>query len=126
MHGSSRGREIGFPTANLIPVHPRKIIPANGVYAVRVFLDSETIPRSGMMNVGVRPTFGESERTVEVHILDFDDDLYGQQLRVGFVERLREERQFDGIDALVRQLNDDRKRCNCLLSSAHLVPPKRK
>ncbi len=120
VHGSARGQEIGFPTANLLPVHPQQILPANGVYAVRVFLDSETGSRSGMMNIGIRPTFGESDRTLEVHILDFDDNLYGQQLRVEFVEKLREERQFEGIESLVRQLKADRERCIESLSNAHV------
>ena len=121
VHGSARGTEIGFPTANLLPVHPEKILPANGVYAVHVYLQGESIPRSGMMNVGTRPTFGESDRIFEVHIIDYDDDLYDQQLRVEFVERLRDERKFDGIESLVRQLNNDRERCIALFSGAPFV-----
>lgn len=121
VHGSSRGREIGFPTANLMPQHSSKVIPANGVYAVRVCLDSEKVSRAGMMNIGVRPTFGESVRTIEVHILDYEEDLYDTQLRVEFVERIREERRFEGIESLVRQLNQDKERCIASLAERPVV-----
>ncbi len=104
VQGDQRGRTIGFPTANLeIP----GIVPADGVYAVvcRV-LDTSAAPIYGVANVGVRPTF-EAGRSVEVFLFDFDRDIYGETLRVGWVQRLRGEVRFDGIDALVAQLNQD-------------------
>ena len=104
VRGDQRGRTIGFPTANL---QISGIVPADGVYAVvcRV-LDSETSRVYGVANVGVRPTF-RAGRSVEAFLFDFDRDIYGETLRVGWVQRLRGEVRFDGVEALVAQLNDD-------------------
>ncbi len=103
--GRGRGRRLGVPTANLA-VERDKILPP-GVFAVRVLLPSGT-PRGGMMNIGVRPTFGaQGERTVEVHIFDFVGDLTGQRLRVDLLARLREERRFPSRHALLGQLQQD-------------------
>lgn len=102
--GDKRGREIGFPTANLRPV-PRKCLPADGVYATEVKVLGQRYVAA--TNVGVRPTFGGGERLVEAHILDFDQDIYGQQLTVEFVERLRPELEFDGVEALVARMAQD-------------------
>lgn len=118
VHGDGRGRAIGFPTANLHVSHPDKLIPAVGVYAVRAFRSSadgtgRALP--GMMNIGYRPTFGEGDRTAEVHLLDFDGDLYGKDLRIEFVARMRDERRFDSKEALLEQLSKDRSRCIQLL-----------
>ena len=108
--GDQRGRTIGFPTANVQPSDPAKLVPKTGVYAVRVRLRSGRLA-PGMMNVGVRPTFEtDGRRTVEVHLFDFAGDLYGQTLAVDVVARLRDERRFDGIDALVAQLREDARR----------------
>ena len=106
--GEQRGRQIGFPTANLRAEHPRKLIPCPGVYAVRA--ETAAGPHDGMMNIGRRPTF-ETDGSVqaEVHLFGFEGDLYGTLLRVHFVERLRNERKFDGAEALVAQLHEDRK-----------------
>ncbi|MBX3247129.1 MAG: bifunctional riboflavin kinase/FAD synthetase [Myxococcales bacterium] len=106
--GDRRGRTIGFPTANL---QVETALPADGVYAVacRVVADGDVGGHEkllGVANLGVRPTFGAG-RSVEVHLLDFDGDLYGRALRVAFVARLRGEVRFDGIDALVAQLGRD-------------------
>jgi riboflavin kinase/FMN adenylyltransferase len=95
--GDRRGRTIGFPTANL-HVRPRVLLPADGVYAVRVH-DGAAV-HAGVVNVGVRPTFGTARRTVEAHVLDFGGDLYGRWLELDFVARLRGEQRFDGIAAL--------------------------
>jgi riboflavin kinase / FMN adenylyltransferase len=118
VRGSARGREIGFPTANLERLNPDKIIPLKGVYAVRVDIVGRNGPFFGMMNIGTRPTFGESDLTMEVNIIDADltDELYDRQLRVEFVERLRGEQKFEGIDALVAQLKMDRARCRDLFA----------
>jgi riboflavin kinase/FMN adenylyltransferase len=102
--GARRGHTLGFPTANLA-VRPDRAIPSDGVYAVYAMLGSERHP--GVANVGVRPSFDNSERTVETHILDFDEDIYGVDLVVDFVERLRDERRFNGVDDLIAQIARD-------------------
>ena len=108
-HGEHIGTGLGFPTANLVPDDALQLIPAAGAYAVSVRLshpDGSTFHK-GMMNIGTRPTFGGHETTLEVHILNHHEDLYGQSLSVAFVSRLREERRFDSAEALVRQLQQD-------------------
>lgn len=117
VEGDGRGRRIGFPTANISVNHPRKVIPANGVYAVRVTMDgsNERTPNAGMMNIGHRPTFDGRDLAVEVHLLDFSENLYGQDLRIEFVDRMRDEQKFDSVDALIEQLSRDRSRCKQLL-----------
>ncbi|MFZ5919079.1 MAG: bifunctional riboflavin kinase/FAD synthetase [Chloroflexota bacterium] len=102
--GARRGRQLGIPTANLA-VRPERAVPANGVYAVYAVLGQERHP--GVANVGVRPSFDNGERTVETHILDLDEDLYGVDLVVEFVERLRDEQRFDSIDRLIAQIGRD-------------------
>src|SRR5262249_26193154 len=93
--GDQRGRQIGFPTANLSTSN--ELIPPNGVYAAIVRLDGVIYP--AVTNVGVRPTFGDSTRImIEAHLIDLNRDLYGQTLRLGFIQRIRDERKFDGID----------------------------
>ncbi len=104
VHGDQRGRALGYPTANL-KVPDQKLIPANGIYAVRVKLGRESF--GGAASVGIRPTFGGGQRLVEVYILDFDRDIYGQELEVHFVERLRDELKFDSVAALCEQMARD-------------------
>lgn len=104
--GRQNGSRIGFPTANLAIDHPDKLIPATGVYAVTVSHDDHK--HIGMMNIGYRPTFGDGGLSLEVHILDFDEDLYGKNIRIAFQERLREEIKFPNIDALIAQLQQDK------------------
>lgn len=106
MHGEERGHKIGYPTANLKPEHENKVIPKNGVYAVKVRVDDEWY--GGMMNIGVRPTFGEDERTLEVNIFDFDQKIYGDTIQIRFVDRIRDEKKFDGVEALKAQLAKDK------------------
>ena len=156
--GEHIGTALGFPTANLQPDDPRKLIPAAGVYAVEVIiggqpplpllakegnsrlstpllakegnsrLSTPLLAKEGdsrlstpllvkegqgwlaMMNIGTRPTFGEHPQTLEVHILDYEGDLYGQEITVSFIERLREERRFENEEELKAQLREDRKR----------------
>jgi len=105
--GEHIGHRLGFPTANLQPENPLKLIPAGGVYAVWAQTGGERLP--AMMNIGTRPTFDGRNRTLEVHILDFDGNLYDSSISVGFVRRLREERRFDTSEALVEQLKEDRR-----------------
>ncbi|CAG0967650.1 riboflavin kinase / FMN adenylyltransferase [Anaerolineae bacterium] len=102
--GDQRGRKLGFPTANLA-IAERRLIPANGIYAVRVKIDDEW--NLGAASIGVRPTFGGGARLVEVFVLDFDGDLYDQVIEVQFVKRLREEMKFDSVDALIAQMKRD-------------------
>ena len=104
--GEHIGHEIGFPTANLAVDNPNKVIPASGVYAVWAILGTERMP--AMMNIGTRPTFDGTTQTLEVHILDKVGDVYGRDLTVEFVSRLRSERRFDSREALVEQLKADR------------------
>lgn len=107
--GHGKGRKIGFPTANLSIVDPYKLWPPEGVYAVTVQRKKQRL--GGMMNVGHAPTMkrlSEGAKEVEVHIFDFDDDIYGEHLWVNCHRYLRPERQFDSVDALTRQLESDR------------------
>jgi riboflavin kinase/FMN adenylyltransferase len=102
--GRLRGREIGFPTANLCSEN--ELLPPSGVYATTVTIDG--VVRPSVTNVGVRPTFGEDDRlTVEAHVFDLDRDLYGMRLRLSFVQRLRDERAFPDVDALRAQIEAD-------------------
>jgi riboflavin kinase/FMN adenylyltransferase len=102
--GDQRGRQIGFPTANLA-TPAGLLVPGSGVYATRIRLDGVT--HKAVVNIGNRPTFGGSDSVVEAHVLDFSEDLYGRVLEVDFVFRLRSERKFSGIDELVAAISDD-------------------
>jgi riboflavin kinase/FMN adenylyltransferase len=117
VEGARRGRTLGYPTANLVPDDPRKLIPRRGVYAVQVGIENDSVTWPAMMNIGQRPTFSESEDRIEIHLLGFQGDLYGRRLIVDFVERMRPERKFPSIDALVAQLREDEARCRALLRS---------
>lgn len=106
-HGFARGRGIGFPTANVVLPSPLLLVPRDGVYAVEVTLPDGS-RRGGMANIGTRPTFDDgSERSIEVHIIDFEGNLYGRQIKVDFCARLRDERHMSGIDELRTQLTAD-------------------
>ncbi|MGE4297350.1 MAG: bifunctional riboflavin kinase/FAD synthetase [Desulfovibrionaceae bacterium] len=105
VHGKDRGgRLLGFPTANL--ELENELYPDNGVYAVWVQTE-DGVRRRGMANIGSNPTFNNKDTTVEVHILDFDQDIYDQRLTVHFVQRLRDEMKFSGLDALIAQIKAD-------------------
>jgi riboflavin kinase/FMN adenylyltransferase len=114
--GEGRGRQIGYPTANLALEDARKLVPKRGVYATKVRFPDGTV-RGGMMNIGRRPTFDEMDVTVEVHIFDFDGDLYGESLSVQFLQRLRDEQKFDSADALVVQLSEDEQHCRSIVEA---------
>ena len=123
MPGEHIGHQLGFPTANLQPDDPFKLIPASGVYAVWAQVADQTTPNpsySGgelpaMMNIGTRPTFDGRNRTLEVNIFDFDGDLYGQTVIITFVARLREERKFESPEALMAQLKEDQEQAKTIL-----------
>ncbi len=102
--GDGRGRTIGIPTANLQLV-PHQALPRHGVYAVRTHVAGEVL--GGVANVGTRPTFDGHREVVEVHVLDWDRDVYGTQLAVDFVARIRSEQRFSGVDELVGQIRRD-------------------
>lgn len=106
VHGKQLGRTIGFPTANIEPSDPDLIAPLKGVYAVDVSL-ADGVTRRGMLNIGVRPTVDSSTRprpSVEVYIVDWNKDIYNQNIRIDFIKRLRDERRFPNLDSLRRQL----------------------
>ena len=106
VHGDERGRELGFPTANLVP-EEALVCPGHGVYACLAY-DDPARPRPAAVSIGVRPTFqtGRGE-LIEAYVLDFDGDLYGRQLRLDFLARLRGERRFESAEALIEQMHRD-------------------
>jgi len=113
--GDHRGRELGFPTANLNPHN--ELLPPDGVYAVRVVIGAEQF--GGVVNIGVRPTFtgAEPRRVLEVHILDFARDVYAQDVEVCFLQKLRDEQKFDSVEALRKQITVDIQAARKLLGS---------
>ena len=113
--GNRLGRTIGYPTANMQLYEPLKLVPANGVYLV----EAETLGRRfhGMTNIRVRQTVsGSGARTIETHIFDFDELIYGLDLSLRFIAKIRDERRFESLDALKGQLADDEAMCRALLS----------
>ena len=113
VEGKRRGHAIGFPTANLLTEN--ELIPPNGVYATTVTIDGIVHP--SISNIGVRPTFGDSTATtIEAHVMGYSSDLYGQRVRLGFVQRLRDERKFEDVDALRAQIEADRRRAERLFA----------
>jgi riboflavin kinase/FMN adenylyltransferase len=115
--GDRRGRSIGFPTANLCTEN--ELLPPHGVYATTATIDG--IVRASVTNVGVRPTFdGAGATIVETHVFNFDRDLYGRPIRVGFVQRMRDERAFESLDALRAQIACDCERARVLFDRLSL------
>ncbi len=113
--GRQLGRTIGFPTANLQVLDAYKLIPADGVYAVWVSIKNTLWP--AMMNIGMRPTVDGVHRTLEVHVLNFEGDLYGEQIGLRFATRLRDEKKFENLDALKAQLHTDREQTLNILTN---------
>jgi riboflavin kinase/FMN adenylyltransferase len=107
---------LGFPTINLADLPPQKLLPPDGVYAVRV--EWRGGRAGGMMNQGSRPTFGEGRRILEAHLFDFDGDLYGEWVRIEWVERLRDVERFASVEALQQQLERDRTRARAVLAAS--------
>ena len=112
--GTRRGAELGFPTANL-DTDPEQALPAEGVYVSWVHIDDQAYP--SMTNIGKRPTFGGSERVVEVYLLDYHGDLYGQELTIDIIERLRGEMKFDNLEELKKQIAEDVKQGRAILKT---------
>ena len=111
--GKSRGVVLGFPTANL-DISPKQALPADGVYASRAYIGEQTYP--AVTNIGTRPTFGSGQRVVEVYIVDYQGNLYGSELKIDIIERLRSEIQFRTVDKLKKQIADDIKRARDILN----------
>lgn len=113
IEGRHRGRELGVPTANLQTAN--ELIPPHGVYATTLTIDG--VVHAGITNIGVNPTFGDSTvATIETHLLRFEGNLYGRQVQLGFVQRLRDERRFDDVDGLRAQIEADRRRAERLFT----------
>ena len=116
VHGRGEGHRIGFPTANLAPESVETILPKSGVYAVKVrskgVKESGSKVFSGMMNIGTRPTYNGTTLSLEVHLFDFDGDLYGQTLTIDFLRRIRDEQPFESPEALRKQLEKDKADCS--------------
>ncbi|MFP4529120.1 MAG: riboflavin kinase, partial [Candidatus Kapaibacterium sp.] len=109
VRGDGRGASIGYPTANIRPIEPNKLVPGNGVYLIRGLVDGQR--RYGMANIGTRPTFKNSdERTIEAHFFGLEQELYGERITLEFLNYLRPERKFDSVDDLIGQLDSDREK----------------
>ncbi len=121
IHGFKIGHTLGFPTANLLVEEPDKLIPTNGVYAVRVRLEGNEY--AGMLNIGVRPTVGNNTcQSIEVHLLHYAGNLYGRKMRLSFVQRIRNEQKFDSLEQLADQLRKDAELVERLLLSDPRIP----
>jgi riboflavin kinase/FMN adenylyltransferase len=114
--GERRGRQLGVPTINLSDIPPQKLLPPDGVYAVRV--EWRGGRAEGMMNQGPKPTFQDGRRSLEAHLFDFDGNLYGEWVRIEWVERLRDVERFPSVDALKQQLDRDRTRARAVFAAA--------
>lgn len=117
VEGFHEGRRLGFPTANLALADRQRLVPGRGVYAVWAELTGYSEPMPAMMNIGTRPTYNGSSQTLEVHIIGYEGDLYGQDVTVTFAERIRSEQPFDSPSALASQLQVDRKACIRILNN---------
>jgi riboflavin kinase / FMN adenylyltransferase len=115
VQGERRGRVLGVPTINLSEISPRKLLPPDGVYAVRV--EWRGGGAGGMMNQGPRPTFQDGRRVLEAHLFGFDGDLYGEWVRIEWVERLRDIERFRSVEQLQQQLERDRTRAEAVLAA---------
>lgn len=114
--GKQLGRKLGFPTANIESSDKHKLIPGYGVFAVKVIVNDQHL--KGMLNIGTRPTFNKNadNRSIEVHIFDFSENIYGKEITLIFVDKIREEQKFDGIEMLVQQLQKDKVAALTILS----------
>ncbi len=117
VEGFHEGRRLGFPTANLALADRQRLVPGRGVYAVWAELTGYSEPMPAMMNIGTRPTYNGSSQTLEVHIIGYEGDLYGQDITVTFAEHIRSEQPFDSPSALASQLQLDRKACIRILNN---------
>jgi riboflavin kinase/FMN adenylyltransferase len=116
VHGEQIGRTLGFPTANIVPADACRLVPANGVYAVNAVLENDPVPHPAVMNIGLRPTFDGHQQTLEAHLLDYKGNLYGRQITVSFMARLRPEQHFGSPQALASQMAIDAQQARQLLT----------
>jgi riboflavin kinase/FMN adenylyltransferase len=116
--GNRIGRELGFPTANIHPLNPDKLIPMNGVYAIRADLHGKSY--KGMLNIGFRPTIDSAMavKTIEAHLFGLKGDFYDEEIVIHFVRRVRDEMKFSGLNALKQQLQKDKVRVQKMLRSS--------
>lgn len=121
IEGRRMGRKLGFPTANLKLNELSPLFLANGVYAAKI--KHQTSLYNGMVNIGIRPTFEQHELTIEVNLFDFSDDIYGQDLTLFFIDRIRDEMKFSNPDALKVQISLDKSRIEELLSGRNQPDP---
>ncbi len=112
--GKGLGRQLNFPTANLLIEEGYKLIPRNGVYVVKSNLDNRVI--HGMMNIGYNPTVSGKEKSIEIHFFDFEQDLYNHKIQIHILERIRDEHKFDSVEALKEQLEKDRETSLALIA----------
>jgi riboflavin kinase/FMN adenylyltransferase len=119
IHGNKIGRTIGFPTANLMLDYKLKLLPLDGVYIVEVVFEDKHY--KGMLNVGYKPTVKSNEKTIEVHILNFDRLIYGSRLEIHLCKKIRNEVSFEGLESLKNQLIEDRKKVEKYFENAELV-----
>ncbi|OGW30227.1 MAG: riboflavin biosynthesis protein RibF [Nitrospirae bacterium GWC2_42_7] len=115
--GDGRGKLIGFPTANIASKH--MIIPADGVYAARILARDKYY--DGVLNIGMRPTFNKHETTIEAHIFDFNEDLYGEEISLFFIKRIRDEKKFANVEELISQIKKDINIAKTVLASSGLL-----
>jgi len=115
IEGRKIGKELGFPTANIEVENGNKLIPPRGVYVVLIHIKEKTF--RGMLNIGIKPTFGLEKESIEVNIFDFNEDVYNQSLRICFVDKIRDEVKFNSIDELKKQLENDKFRALEILSA---------
>ena len=115
--GKSIGKKIGFPTANIRVEENYKIIPKNGVYFVSCKI--KNIQKFGMMNIGFNPTFGNKKLTIEVNIFDFNQDVYGENIKIEFIKFIRNEMKFQNIGELIKQIKIDRETCKSYMNSTY-------
>ena len=107
IHGDKMGRQLGYPTANIELPDPRKLIPAQGIYAIKVYLDKQLSPLNGVMSIGTRPTFNGVDLRLEAHIFDFSQEIYDRMLRVEIISYIRANQKFDNIQDLIDQMDKD-------------------
>jgi riboflavin kinase/FMN adenylyltransferase len=112
IHGDKMGRQLGYPTANLQLPDERKLIPSEGIYAVKVNTTLHAV-----MSIGTRPTFNGADLRLEVHLFDFNREIYGEQLQVTFIDFIRHSRKFDSVEALIAQMNQDSEKARAILSA---------
>ncbi len=115
IHGHKKGKKIGFATANIQVNDAHKLIPADGVYAVEILYKNKEF--SGMLNIGNRPTIKDNSKTIEVHMIDFSEDIYDEELKISFVKRVRDEVKFENLEALKQQLRKDKNEVMEILNS---------